>query len=86
MLVLGNLVTCHFMRRMEFDADLVTAALVGSRGFGETDLKVALLGIAQQRVHQQSAQSWSTLRLGDDFPWLVVLDLAGRCRSSTRRW
>jgi Zn-dependent protease with chaperone function len=74
LLVAGDFLTCHTLRRMEHDADSVEAAVVGSADFAATDLAVSFLSISSGRARDYLNGCLETGRLADDYPRLVVLD------------
>jgi Zn-dependent protease with chaperone function len=74
LLVAGDFLTCHTLRRMEHDADSVEAAVVGSTEFAATDLAVSFLSISSRRARDYLNGCLETGRLADDYPRLVVSD------------
>jgi hypothetical protein len=72
MLVLGELLSCGVLRRMEYDADLLEAHVAGCRGFTATSRLMLFLAIASRRARYDVADAWNQRRLADDLPALVV--------------
>ena len=74
MLVLGELIACGVLRRMEYDADQVEAHVAGTRQFVHTSRVIMFLVIASQRARAELAAAWQQHRLADDLPRLIVAD------------
>ncbi|HVS70016.1 MAG TPA: M48 family metalloprotease [Phycisphaerae bacterium] len=74
LLVAGDFISCHTLRRMEHDADTVEGNIVGSEAFAATDLAVFFLQISDRRAHDFLNRCWTTQRLADNYPRLVVSD------------
>lgn len=72
MFIIGHLLTCWALRRMEYDADTVEAHVAGTRDFIRTSKLLLFLSIASRRAHNDLADAWQQHRLADDFPKLIV--------------
>lgn len=72
MLLLGELLTCGVLRRMEYDADGVEAHIAGVRDFVRTSKLLLFLDIAAKRARNDLADAWDQQRLADDLPRLIV--------------
>ncbi len=72
MLILGELLTCHTMRRMEYDADHFAGHVSGMQDFVRTSRLMAFLSIAAQQSRYDLQQAWTERRLADDLPRMIV--------------
>ena len=72
MLVLGELLTCGVLRRMEYDADNAEANVAGVSDFIDTSKLLMFLQIASQRTRHDLAEAWGQQRLADDMPAMIV--------------
>jgi Zn-dependent protease with chaperone function len=72
MLVLGELLACGVLRRMEFDADRSEALVAGTRDFISTTHAITFLQIASRRARHDLAEAWEQRRLADNLPRLIV--------------
>jgi hypothetical protein len=83
MLVIGEVLTCGVLRRMEYDADRMEALVAGTGDFIQTSHSLAFLALAGQLSRADLAESWEERRVADDLPRLIVAN--GKHLSSTRR-
>ena len=72
MLVVGELLTCGVLRRMEYEADRVEAHVCGGRDFVRTSKLLTFLSIASRHARDNLADAWQQKRLAEDLPALVV--------------
>ncbi|QOV89235.1 M48 family metalloprotease [Humisphaera borealis] len=71
MMLGSHLLSCHVLRRMEYDADRLEAGLAGVDDFVDTSRLLVFLGIASQRARYDLADALDNKRLADDVPALV---------------
>jgi len=76
-LLLGELLTCHTQRHMEYDADHFEAHIAGTRDFVHTSQLMAFLGIAAQQARYDLQQAYAEHRLPDDLPGVIVANARG---------
>ena len=72
MLIVGELLTCGVLRRMEYEADRVEAHVAGAREFVRTSKLLVFLSIASRHARENLADAWNQRRLAEDLPALVV--------------
>ena len=65
-------ISCFMLRRMEYDADLSEARLVGTRTFEKTSRRMARLQAASEDAHEIVERCWIKDRFPDDYAALVV--------------
>ncbi len=67
LMLLGNLVSCYALRRMEYGADEFEVKVVGSETFETTSLRLQVLGCAEAVSRQMLGQLWAAKqRVPDD--------------------
>lgn len=96
MLLVGELLSCTVLRRMEFDADRMEALFAGTPDFIETSRKLGYLQFASQLTRLDLVEAWEDKRLADDVPRLTVInsgylqeargDLLKKMEGQTTRW
>jgi Zn-dependent protease with chaperone function len=72
MMVVGELMCCGVLRRMEHDADGVEACVCGVKDFARTSRLLLFLDIATRRTHNDLSNDYERGRLVDDLPRLIV--------------
>jgi hypothetical protein len=72
MVILGELMCCGVLRRMEHDADGVEAHVSGVKDFARTSRLLLFLDIACKRSHNDLSDDYDRGRLVDDLPRLIV--------------
>lgn len=73
LMMIGQIVSGHMLRQMEFDADRHEARLAGSDVFESTMRGITRLGYAQQAAMSDLGEFYGEGRLSDDFADLVVM-------------
>jgi Zn-dependent protease with chaperone function len=71
-LLVAEALSCWALRRMEHDADLVEASLVGSKEFARTGRAIVKLMVACRSASNDLSQMFIEKRLPDDLPSLVA--------------
>jgi Zn-dependent protease with chaperone function len=72
MLLIGELLTCGVLRRMEHDADNVEAHVAGVREFINVSKLLLFLQIARRRAEHDLSDAFEQRRLADDLPRLIL--------------
>jgi len=75
LMMLGHVVSGFLSRQMEFDADRYQARMVGGQEFGQTQLRVRMMVLAEQGAYADLSTSWQERRMPDNFPKLVLANL-----------
>ncbi|MGO9469567.1 MAG: M48 family metalloprotease [Isosphaeraceae bacterium] len=75
LMMFGHVVSGFLSRQMEFDADRYHARMVGAREFGQTQLRVRMMALAEQGAYADLSTSWQERRMPDNFPKLVLANL-----------
>lgn len=76
LMMVGHVVSSFLSRQMEFDADRYQARMVGTETFTETFARVRELCLGEQGAGYDVMQSWQARRLPDNFPKLVIANVA----------
>jgi Zn-dependent protease with chaperone function len=71
MYVVGEVLSCRVMQRMEYDADAAEAHVAGGAAFRETSLQLTMLQIAAEQVRSDLGAAFDTGRLADDLPQMI---------------
>lgn len=74
MQLVGELLTCSVLRRMEYDADRMEALVAGTGDFIRTSHSLVFLQIAATMSRADLMETWEARRLADDLPGLIVLN------------
>ncbi|MFC4991872.1 M48 family metalloprotease [Rubritalea tangerina] len=69
---IGQAVSCHTLRQMEYDADHHAARIVGSQCFAETSKRMHALMIGQHQAQELLEGMWIEKQLARNFPRLVT--------------
>jgi predicted Zn finger-like uncharacterized protein len=75
LMMFGHLASGFLSRQMEYDADRYQARMVGAREFGQTQLRVRMMALAEQGAYADLSTSWRERRLPDNFPKLVLANI-----------
>lgn len=72
----GHAISCLALRQMEYDADRHETRVAGAAAFEATLDRLVVLGLARQGALADLRRAWTSRRLADDLPALVMANVA----------
>ena len=70
----GYMVSCFFIRQMEYNADIYEVMIAGSKCFERTTWRLSLLNASARLSHAGLQQAYREGRLGDNLPLLIAMN------------